>query len=202
MSSVLLEPQIETYTESRLKLSNSKDTIVTLGQTIYVDLDDTIYDFSGLFELRFGMRPKELPSDEAFWEILNSNPDGIFSDGRPFPSYLEFLSFVTRYAFMYGYTVKILSALSPHNKLTTEEQIREKNFWVKKFVTNYGFNIPAIYTADAHGKQDYAGSGEILIDDSKTNISEWRTKNGTGILHTNFSQSMTELVVALELLHE
>lgn len=201
MSSVILEHQIITYPESQLKLSNKMTVDTTSCKSIYIDLDDTLYDFASIYKSRTGFHPKEL-TDEEFWIRLNNDPVGIFSHGRPLYGYLEFLSLVVRVGSTYGYTVKILSALSPHNELTMAEQIAEKNAWVKKHITEHGFRIPAIYTGCAEDKKLYSSDGEILIDDRMSNVDDWLREGGYGIYHRNFQDSTHDLCNALEKLRE
>jgi hypothetical protein len=57
-----------------------------------------------------------------------------------------------------------------------------KKEWVFK---NLGGVIKVIVTDSAHDKQRYSKPNSVLIDDMPSNIEEWKSRGGIGILHKN-----------------
>jgi hypothetical protein len=194
---------LDCSTSNLFPVIKSNPLLLGESKTIWIDLDDTNANFSGHFEELHGVSLVGM-DDETFWKTFNREngkyAKGFFRDLKPFPGYLVFLQFVVRMGFSYGYDERFLSALSPHNAMPLEEQAKEKDEWIEEYVTKFGFNIPATYVTQASEKKHYALPGDILIDDSARNCSEWREAGGTAIHHRNFEQSMTELLIVLELL--
>ena len=50
-------------------------------------------------------------------------------------------------------------------------------------------------------KQDYSGPGKILIDDTPSNIEQWESRGGHGILHTGDHESTVRALRELMALH-
>jgi hypothetical protein len=63
-----------------------------------------------------------------------------------------------------------------------------KRLWVKN-------NIPGtkLTLASAEKKQNYSGTNKILINDRPDNITQWKSKGGIGILHTNTQDTIKQL---------
>jgi hypothetical protein len=63
-----------------------------------------------------------------------------------------------------------------------------KRLWVKN-------NLPGtkLILARAKDKQNYACKDCILIDDRPSNIDQWRSQGGIGILHTSASDTIRQL---------
>ena len=63
-----------------------------------------------------------------------------------------------------------------------------KRLWVKN-------NMPGIKLtlAQAYAKQNYAAPNHILIDDRKSNIDQWISQGGIGILHTSAADTIQQL---------
>jgi hypothetical protein len=205
MSAVLddVELQYAKYIGAKRHLvahGNMIDTEDT--NTVFVDMDDTICDFAGHYKSLHGKYPKECEGNQEFWFHFNKNPVGFFENLEPIPGYLEFLSFVVRHALSYGYNVKFLTALSVHNNRTIEEQLEEKKNWIMKYVIAYGVHITMGWVDCPTNKKMFAAHKEILIDDCKSNIDDWREHKGTGILHTSFTTSMTDLMAAFQVMKE
>jgi len=67
---------------------------------------------------------------------------------------------------------------------------RQKTAWIHKY-----FDIPdrKIHIVKRADKQQFAKTGDILIDDFKRNIKEWHAGGGIGILHTKTKHTIAEL---------
>lgn len=176
------------------------DTGFNSEYTIYVDLDGVCADFQGRIKRLYGTDGKNL-SDDDFWNLVNQHPKGMFRDLEPFEFYYDFLNYVNQIAIENDYEIYFLSALSPKNALSMEEQAQEKTDWLNQYVWHdgKGLDIPAIFTETAAKKQLFSGRKEILIDDNPKNINQWRDAGGIGIYHHNFNQSIQELDIVMDL---
>ena len=82
-----------------------------------------------------------------------------------------------------SYNPTLLSAPSQQS-----ESRLGKRLWVKK-------HLPGIklILSKASDKKNYSDPFHILIDDRDSNIDDWRSKGGVGILHTSTSNTIKEL---------
>lgn len=137
---------------------------------VIVDFDrrvfDAIHDFSD--EKEFWDKVKKFGYE--FWSEMPWTKDG--------KRLYSFLKKKFR-------TVTILSA---HPATGKEEAKLGKHEWIRK---NLG-PIPYIICYGIE-KQKYANPSSILIDDDERNISQWRSKGGIGILHTNAKDTIRKL---------
>ena len=63
-----------------------------------------------------------------------------------------------------------------------------KTYWdyIKKYK-------PILLSSRSKDKQNYSGENKILIDDRPSNITEWRSQGGIGILHTSAANTIAQL---------
>ena len=148
---------------------------------IYSDMDGVLTDFDASFiELSNGVLPSEYQknfSRKGFWDLINSSGVGYWvkmpwmSDGKEYWDYIK------------KYNPILLS--SPSSSPTSR---LGKRLWVKN-------NLPGtkLILAQAKDKQNYAQKNRILIDDRPSNIDQWRSQNGIGILHITASDTIRQL---------
>lgn len=148
---------------------------------IYSDMDGVITDFDTQFEkLSGGISPDEYEkknSKEAFWKLIGDKGVGFWV-GMPWMSDgLEYWNYIKQY------NPALLSAPS-----RDESSKLGKRLWVKN-------NIPGakLILAYAQDKQKYAAPNHILIDDRLSNIEQWRSQGGIGILHTSAANTIEQL---------
>jgi len=93
------------------------------------------------------------------------------SDGKTYWDYIK------------NYDVELLS--SPSRSQTSR---LGKRLWVRN-------NLPGVKLtlAQAAKKQNYAAPNHILIDDRESNIEQWRSQGGIGILHTSAADTIEQL---------
>lgn len=156
-----------------------------LSRIIYVDLDGVLVDFDGGFEKisngvnKFNYIKKN--GVEKFWQLINSYGEDWWSD-------LNWTSDGTKlWTSISDKNVKILTSGSTRNTKTMA--INGK----KKWVSNHLGSIETIVVNNSREKQNYARVGDILIDDLLSNINEWNSKGGTGILHTDANTTLDKL---------
>lgn len=153
---------------------------------IYCDLDQTLCDFEGRFEHFTGLLPAEWKkraerefgeqiAKERFWDIISHQIGKRFWAGMSWmPQGRELWDYIK------PYNPIIITAPSLH-----ESSVEGKEMWVKEHLGDVD-----IIFSPAWEKKNYAGPNKILIDDSEQNISDWKSKNGIGLLYTGDTQNI------------
>jgi len=158
---------------------------------IFCDMDGTITDFEARFEHFSGLTPDEYRKRataefgeekgiERFWNLIDFEVGMRFFRGMSWmPEGKELWDYISKYK------PKILTAPS------REECSRDgKLLWVKDNIENGA----EVIFSPAYLKKDYAGPNKILIDDNEQNVSDWKARNGIGILYKgNTEQTIREL---------
>ena len=138
---------------------------------IYCDMDGVLTDFNKRFGELSAWSPEkftEKNGKDEFWELIDGRGVGFWvgmewmEDGK------------TLWEFLQNYKdVELLSApsRSEHSRLG-------KRLWVRNH--KLGVKLNLAYSKD---KQKYAAPNHVLIDDKKSNIKDWESKGGIGILH-------------------
>ena len=157
---------------------------------IYCDLDGVLVAFEERFEHYTGLKPDEWKkrankefgekiATNKFWDIIDNQVGMRFWAGASFyPQGKELWDYVKQY------NPIILTAPSLH-----DSSVEGKTMWVKENLGDY-----EIIFRQAKDKSEFAGPNKILIDDSVDNISDWKRKNGIGLLYTgDTKQTILEL---------
>jgi len=149
---------------------------------IFCDMDGVLTNFDSRFK---SINPEKLSPTQytnkygvsKFWDIITKEGVGFWvgmewmSDGKELWDFIK------------DKQPTLLSAPSrdPSSRLG-------KRLWVKN-------NIPGtkLVLASAEKKQNYSGTNKILIDDRPDNITQWKSKGGIGILHTNTQDTIKQL---------
>ena len=149
---------------------------------IFSDMDGVITDFDQSFKkYSNGLAPADYEKKfgkEKFWELIDGKGKVGFWVGMPWmedgKQYWDYIK---------DYDVELLS--SPSRSSTSR---LGKRLWVRN-------NLPGIKLtlAQAAKKQNYAAPNHILIDDRKSNIEQWRSQGGIGILHTSAADTINQL---------
>ena len=149
---------------------------------IYSDMDGVLTDFEKSFEkYSEGIPPREYEKKfgkDKFWELIDGKGKVGFWVGMPWmedaKQYWDYIK---------NYDVELLS--SPSRSSTSR---LGKRLWVRN-------NTPGVKLtlAQASKKQNYAAPNHILIDDRKSNIDQWISQGGIGILHTSAADTIQQL---------
>ena len=148
---------------------------------IFSDMDGVLTDFEGRFEkYSDGMKPADYEKKfgkDKFWELVDAQ--GVaFWVGMPWmPDGEQYWDYIK------DYDTQLLSSPSRSNTSRLG-----KRLWVRN-------NMPGVKLtlAQAALKQNYAAANHILIDDRKSNIDQWRSQGGIGILHTSAADTIRQL---------
>ena len=164
-----------------LSLPLFENKIQDMDYEIYSDMDGVLTDFDKAFmEVSGGIFPSEYEKSfgkDGFWKLIDAEGAEFWEempwmvDGKNYWNYIK------------EYNPTLLS--SPSRSSTSR---LGKRLWVKN-------NLPdtKLILAQAKDKQNYAQSNRILIDDRPSNIDQWRSQGGIGILHTSASDTIKQL---------
>jgi hypothetical protein len=164
-----------------LSLPLFEQTENNMKYTIYSDMDGVLTDFDASFlKASDGILPSEYQKNfgkNGFWKLIDKAGVGFWvgmpwmSDGKTYWDYIK------------EHNPTLLSSPS----MSSESRLG-KRLWVKN-------NLPGtkLILAQAKDKQNYACKDCILIDDRPSNIDQWRSKGGIGILHTSASDTIQQL---------
>ena len=187
LDKVGLEPEekeeIKTRWRGRIKALSLPlfEELEEMEYEIYSDMDGVITDFDASFmKASDGIRPSEYERNmgkDKFWELIDGKGVGFWvgmpwmSDGKQYWDYIK------------EYNPILLSSPS-----RSETSRLGKRLWVRN-------QLPGtkLILAQAKDKQNYARKNRILIDDRPSNIEEWRSQGGVGILHTSASNTIRQL---------
>ena len=115
---------------------------------------------------------------EAFWKVVEDGGLKFWSDmswnvgGKKLWKYIS------------QYDTEILSAPS---KRVLETCIKGKRMWISRL------GSPKIHFRSKDKKREFANKNSILIDDLKSNISDWNASGGIGIHHRNVNSTIAQL---------
>jgi len=164
--------------------------------TIYCDMDGVLTDFSGDF-IKVASQLNEYSLEErddvpnnaaarfekkygstAFWNVVASGGLKFWSDMSWNPGGKKLWSFISKY------NPEILTAPS---KKVYNDCVKGKKMWISRL------GNPPIHIRSKEKKKEFAGENKILIDDLKSNIREWESAGGIGILHKQTNNTISAL---------
>ena len=145
--------------------------------TIFLDMDGVVADFDGYAEPIVGYRtPGGIRYNDLDWKKISSNKR-LYSQLAKCPNADRVVNAVLCIADGYHYEVRFLTAIPRQNDVPWA-------FWDKiKWAERYYSNIPVWFGPHSNEKCLHCCPGDILIDDRASNVHEWTTAGGIGILH-------------------
>ena len=144
--------------------------------TIYIDMDGVIADFSKRYKEKFHVTPEETRNNKEFNSYFDKFiSDGEFSTLDLMPDATELLNFVSEL----DTPKEILSSTArPQNHGMIAPQ---KQMWLNKHNIHYKAN----FVPGKSLKYKYATSNSIIIDDTQSVMDDWNKAGGIGILNTD-----------------
>jgi 5'(3')-deoxyribonucleotidase len=149
--------------------------------SIYCDLDMVLVNFIKGADAAVGGSFADTPKDER-WNKVNQ-VKGFWANLEWMPGAKRLYQFIARY------DAHVLSAYTGKDPTSRVGKMK----WLAKNTDFKRSNINLVLRSQ---KQKFAttdGKPNVLIDDYKKNIVEWRAKGGIGILHTKVSETINEL---------
>ena len=145
-------------------------------ETLYIDMDGVIADFSKRYREKFRVTPEETRNNKEFNGYFKKFiDDSEFSTLDLMPDANELLHFLHEL----DVHKEILSSTArPENHGMIAPQ---KQMWLLKHNIHYKAN----FVPGKSLKYKYATPNSIIIDDTKSVIDDWNKAGGIGILHTD-----------------
>ena len=153
--------------------------------TIYLDMDGVVSDFDAYAEPIVGFRtPGGVRYDQEGWEKISAEPR-LYSKLELCPGANQLVTTVQEIAEEFGYDVKFLTAIPRQNDVPWT--FHDKTEWINARWPG----IPVFFGPYSHDKHQHCRPGDILIDDRPSNIDEWNSAGGHGILHVDYNVKET-----------
>jgi len=158
---------------------------------IYVDMDGVLCDFLKRFHEIYGVEPeRDYPSKNAAKEVYKKQfkefiKDKNFETLDPMPDYdlaMDFLCSVEN-----EYEIQLLTSCAKPKYM--DDISLQKHIWLKK----HDIHWPVIIVPGKKLKQYYATPVSLLIDDTLSNVIQWRDRGGPAIWHTSWVKTIKEI---------
>ena len=85
-------------------------------------------------------------------------------------------------------TIPVCILTSTAREEYLNEVSRQKRIWLKE----HSIEFNPVFVPGKHLKRYYSKPGRVLIDDTESNITEWREMGGIGILHKSWKETIRE----------
>jgi 5'(3')-deoxyribonucleotidase len=144
---------------------------------IYLDMDGVVADFDGYAEPIVGYcTPGGKRYNDEDWKKISAN-ERLYLILDKCPNADRLVDEVRKLSKDYNYDVRFLTAIPRQNDVPWV-------FWDKiQWCGLHYPHIPVWFGPYSHDKHVHCRPGDILIDDRDTNIHDWNTAGGIGILH-------------------
>lgn len=150
---------------------------------IYLDMDGVIADFSTRYRQVFGVdikKSKDKKFDTNFTQFIADNNFATL-DMMPRSGYL------ISYLASLSVPTEILSSTASEKRHV--EISRQKSVWL----ATHGIRFKENFVPGKHLKYKFATPNSILIDDTESNINDWKQAGGIGILHKDVDSTLNIL---------
>ena len=156
-------------------------------KTLYLDMDGVVADFDEYAYRTLGLPPSEGVYPDEQWNKLAANPR-IYRDLVKTPYADRLVNHLRIFCEHRKYHLKFLSAVPKGNDVPWA--FYDKVMWAMSFFPD----IPVMFGPFSKDKHTHCVAGDILIDDRRSNILEWRAAGGIAIQHTgNWQTTLKEL---------
>jgi hypothetical protein len=152
---------------------------------LYCDMDGVLVDFTKGYTQLTGAAPGPPATGKAREEFWNNFTTTISDKNMTETDYWARLPWMSDGKRLWSYIKKHNPTILSAPSRSIESKIGKK-IWVKREIGN----IPTIL---AYDKGKYAHKNGILIDDRTDFIEKWKSGGGIGILHTNTSNTISQL---------
>jgi beta-phosphoglucomutase-like phosphatase (HAD superfamily) len=158
--------------------------------SIFVDMDGVLCDFTKRFCEMYGQEISDCESKKKykierkkkFAEIVTTRQ---FASLDPMPDFDEAIKFLK--SIEGQYEIKILTSTA--NETYFDAASAQKREWLAAHDIQY----PAIFVPGKRFKRYYAKPDSLLIDDTLSNIVDWRDAGSPAIWHKSWSKTILEV---------
>lgn len=155
-------------------------------KTIYLDMDGVVADFDEYAARTLGIPPSSGIYPGEVWYKLAGNAR-LYRDLIKTPYADELVFQCSLVAKKLNVDLKFLTAVPKGNDVPWA-------FWDKVvWAQEYFPGIPVMFGPFSKDKWQHCQPGDVLIDDRTSNIDEWRSAGGFGILHTDYETTKSTL---------
>jgi 5'(3')-deoxyribonucleotidase len=156
-----------------------------MSKILYLDLDGVLADFDEHASHLIAKSGKKIVTDSDFYDVITED-EHFFFNLKPTPYAFK----LWEAAHKVSDNIQILTAL-PSGQAFKNVMV-DKRRWVAK---HFSRTIKVNFGPFSHDKWKHAKRGDILVDDKKSNIEEWRRLGGgIGILHYNYETTINKLM--------
>jgi 5'(3')-deoxyribonucleotidase len=155
--------------------------------TIYLDMDGVVADFDEYAARTLGIPPSSGIYPHETWYKLASN-ERLYRDLIKTPYADELVFQCSVIAKRENLDLKFLTAVPKGNDVPWA--FCDKVCWAQCYFPG----IPVMFGPFSKDKHIHCKAGDVLIDDRKSNIEEWRAAGGFGILHEDYESTKATLL--------
>lgn len=154
--------------------------------SLYLDMDGVVADFDEYAHRTLGLPPSQGVYPDDKWQQLAKN-QRIYRDLVPTPYAAQLFRECVNFCLKYDYDWAFLTAVPKGNDV--KFAFHDKVEWAQKY---FPFT-PVFFGPFSKDKHKHCRPDDILIDDRKSNIEEWRAAGGIAILHIDYENTITQL---------
>jgi 5'(3')-deoxyribonucleotidase len=155
-------------------------------KTLYLDMDGVVADFDEYAMRTLGVPPSGGVYSDDIWQKLAAN-HRIYRELKKTPYADELVEYCRQFCNNHQRQLKFLTAVPKGNDVPWA--FYDKMTWGLFFFPD----IPVMFGPYSKDKYRHCRTGDILIDDRRSNIEEWQAAGGMGILHTSFEKTKSNL---------
>ena len=136
--------------------------------------------------ISLGMPPSNGVYPNEVWYKLAANAR-MYRDLIKTPYADELVLYCSVLAKQRDWQLKFLTAVPKGNDVPWA--FHDKVYWAREYFPT----IPVMFGPFSRDKHIHCKPGDVLIDDRRSNIEEWRAAGGFGIHHTDYNSTKTVL---------
>lgn len=155
---------------------------------INIEMDGVMVDLEGTAQAILGHPLTETKDRRQAWQTLVNGAPNLFLDAKPMRDFLFLMAGIHHLAKISDRRPRVLT--TEQNLVAWPEMAIHKKVWISEHAS---YPMPFVSLSDEAEKQQFAATGQILIDGSRSNIERWVEQGGIGILHRNASDTLERL---------
>ena len=156
---------------------------------IYLDMDGVIADFETRYKELFNILPSQARNNKEFDTYFDKFiADGNFATLDMMPDAMELITVLRNAA----PPTQILSSTASQKRYDAIS--KQKKEWLAK----HDIDFQANFVPGKQHKKKYARKDTLIIDDTESIITDWRSAGGVAIFHKNIPDTLAQLKFLLE----
>ena len=155
---------------------------------LYLDMDGVLCDFNKRYTEIFNVSPEITRDNKSFNGYFDKFiEDKQFATLDWIPGAIDALSYISKLPVQ----VEILSSTARDEFY--DQISKQKIIWLK----NRGIDFPSTFVPGKKHKYKFATPDSIIIDDTKSVITDWEKAGGIAIHHTDWNTTISKLTELL-----